>query len=47
MKIINKENIKINFVGDINEAEAANFISRTLYNIPFNSSYSSKAKNLN
>ncbi|OUX18998.1 MAG: hypothetical protein CBE17_00815 [Gammaproteobacteria bacterium TMED257] len=46
-KIINKENIKINFVGDINEAEAANFISRTLYNIPFNSSYSSKAKNLN
>ena len=46
-KIINKENIKINFVGDINEAEAANFISRTLYNIPFNSSYSSKAENLN
>jgi len=46
-KIINKENIKINFVGDINEAEAANFISRTLYNIPFNSSYISNSKNLN
>ena len=32
-KIININNIKISIVGDINENEAASFISRSLYNI--------------
>ena len=46
-KIINKENIKINFIGDINEADAANFISTALYNIPLNNIYISNSKDLN
>ncbi len=39
LKVINKENIKINFVGDINVNTAANFISRVLNNIPLKSTY--------
>ena len=45
--IININNIKISIVGDINENEAASFISRSLYNIPVHKKNISTINKLN